>query len=73
MLANLTHFTHAAHSALVLGVVLGAIKGTLLIRSTAVDRCMASSAHIKLGELVKLNLNSIVRVAFALSLGLLGL
>jgi hypothetical protein len=73
MLANFTHFAHAAHSALVLGVVLGAIKGTLLIRSTAVDGCMTGSTHIKLGELVEFNLNSIVRVALTLSLGLLGL
>jgi hypothetical protein len=73
MLANLTHFTYPAHGALILGVVLGAIEGTLLVRSTAVDRRMAGCAYIKLGELVKLNFNGVIRVALALSLGLLGL
>lgn len=73
MLANLTYFTNSADSALVLGVILRAIEGTLLICSTAIDRGMAGCAHIELGELVELNFNSIVGIALALSLGLLGL
>lgn len=73
MLANFTHFTYPAHGALILGVIFGAIEGTLLVRSTAVDRRMAGCAHIKLGELVELDLNGIIGIALTLSLCLLGL
>jgi hypothetical protein len=73
MLANLANLAHSAHGALVLGVVLGAVKGTLLERCTAVDGGVAGRAHIKLSELIKLDLNSIMRVALALSLSSPGL
>lgn len=73
MLANLANLAHPAHGALVLGVVLGAVKGTLLERCTAVDGSVAGRAHVKLSELIKLDLNSIMRVALALSLSSPGL
>lgn len=73
MLANLANLAHSAHGALVLGVVLGAVKGTLLERRTAVDGSVAGRTHVKLSELIKLDLNSIMRVALALSLGSPGL
>lgn len=73
MLANLANLAYSAHSALVLGVVLGAVKSTLLERCAAVDGRVAGRAHIELSKLIELNLNSIVRVAFALSLSSLGL
>lgn len=73
MLANLTNTTHPTDAALVLGVVLGSVKGTRLVCGAAVDGGMAGSTHLELGELVEFNLNSITRIAFALRLGLLGL
>jgi hypothetical protein len=71
--SNLTHFANLAHSALVLGVIFGAIKCTLLIRCSTVDWGVAGSTNLKLGELIKLNVNRIVRVSLTLSLGLFGL
>lgn len=73
MLANLTNLAHPTDRTLVLGVVLGSVKGALLECRSAVDGSVAGSAHLELGELVKLNLNSIIRVAFALRLSPLGL
>jgi hypothetical protein len=73
VLADLADLAHDADGALVLGVVLGAVKGALLVRGAAVDGRVAGGADLKLGELVKLNLDRVVRVALALSLGLAGL
>lgn len=70
MLANLAYLTDLADCALVLGVVLGPVKGTLLVRGSAVDRGVAGGTDLKLSELVKFNLNRIVRVALALRLSL---
>lgn len=68
MLANLANLAYPAHGALVLSVVLGAIKGTLLECGAAVDGSVAGRAHVELSKLVEFDLNSIVRVALALSL-----
>lgn len=73
MLANLTHFTNPTDASLVLGVVLGSVKRAFLVCCAAVDGCVACGAHLELGELIKLNLNSIVGIALALSLGPPGL
>ena len=73
MFAHLAHLTHPADGALVLGVVLGPVKRTLLERCAAVDRCIARRADFELGELVKLNLDGVVGVALALGLGPPGL
>lgn len=73
MLANLANLAHPTDGALVLGVILGSIECTLLVAGAAVNGCVASCAHVKLGELVELDLHGVVRVALALSLGSLGL
>lgn len=73
MLANLAHFANSAHLSLVLAVVLGPIKCTSLKRRSAVDGRVAGGADLKLGKLVKLNVDGIVGVALACCLGLLGL
>lgn len=73
MLANLADLTHDANRALVLGVVLGPVECALLIRRAAVDWCVASRADIELGKLIELNLDRIIWVALALSLGSTGL
>lgn len=73
MLANLAHLADPAGLALVLGVVLGAVKGALLVRRAAVDGAVAGRADLELGKLVKLDLDGVVGVALALSLVLLGL
>jgi hypothetical protein len=73
MLANLAHLANSTHGALVLGVVLAPIKRALLERRAAIDGRVAGRADLELGELVKLDLHRVVRVALALRLGLLGL
>ncbi len=73
MLADLAYFAHLAHAALVLGVVLGAVEGALLKRSTAVDGRVASRADLELGKLVELDLYGVVRIALALRLCFFGL
>lgn len=73
MLSNLANLADLAEGALVLGVVLGPVKRTLLVRRSAVNRGVAGSANLKLGELIKFNINSVVGVTLALSLGSLGL
>ena len=70
VLADLADLAHGAHGALVLGVVLGPVKGALLVRGAAVDGRVAGRADLELGELVKLDLDRVVRVALALRLGL---
>ncbi len=73
VLANLAHLADRTHRALVLGVVLGAIKRARLEGRAAVDGGVAGSTDLELGELVELDLYRVVRVALALSLGLLSL
>ena len=73
VLADLADLAHGAHGALVLGVVLGPVERALLEGGAAVDGRVAGRADLKLGELVKLNLDRVVRVALALRLGLAGL
>ncbi len=73
MLANLAHLADPARAALVLCVVLGAIKRTLLVCRAAVDGGEAGRTDVKLGKLVKLNIDGVAGVALALRLGLPGL
>lgn len=73
VLPNLAHLTHPAHAALVRRMVLGPVKLAFLVRRPAVDRRVARRTHVKLGKLVKLNVDRVVRVALALRLGFLGL
>ncbi len=73
MLSNLADFADHADRPLVLGVVLRSVERALLVGSAAIDRCVAGSADLKLGKLVKLNFDCIVRVALALRLDGLGL
>lgn len=73
MLAHLADLADGAHGALVLAVVLGPVKCALLVRCAAVDGRVAGRADLKLGELVELDLNLVVRVALSKRLGLLGL
>jgi len=73
VLAHLAHLADLAHGALVLGMVLGAVKRALLVRSAAVDRGVTGGANFELGELVELDVHRIMRVPLALSLRLAGL
>jgi hypothetical protein len=73
VLSNLADLAHPADGALVLAVVLGAVKGALLVRGAAVDWRETRCADLELGELVKLNFDGVVGVALALSLDSLGL
>ncbi len=73
MLANFTNLTHLAHQALVLGVVLGAVKGAFLKRRTAVDRAVTRRTNLKLGKLIKLDIYCVIRIALALGFRLFGL
>jgi hypothetical protein len=73
MLADLAHPTDGTHAALEPAVVLGAVKRALLERRAAVDGREAGRADLKLGELVKLDLDRVVRVALALGLCFAGL
>lgn len=66
MFTNLTHFAHPANSSLVLGVILGPVEGTFFVRRSTVNRCMASRANFKLCELIKLDIDTVVRAPFAL-------
>lgn len=73
VLPNLAHLADSARLALVLGVVLGPVVRALLGRRAAVDGRVAGGAHVKLGELVELDLDGVAGVALALPLGLVGL
>jgi hypothetical protein len=73
VLANLANIANPAQGAFVLRVVLGAIKGTRFEWRSAVDGGVTSSTDLKLGELIELNLYSIVGVALTLRFCLLGL
>ena len=73
MLSNLADLTDLADLALVLGMVLGPVKGAFLIRCSAVDGRVAGRANVKLRELVELDLNGIAGVALALLLRFGGL
>lgn len=70
VLTDLANLTHRAHRALELGVVLGAVERTFLVRCAAVDGRVAGRANFKLGKLVEFDLHRVVRVALALRLGL---
>ena len=71
ILTNLTDLANSAHGALVLGVVHAAVKCAHLEWAATVDWSVGCSADVKLGELVKLNLDRIHWVALADSLDLL--
>lgn len=73
MLANLAHLADGTNGTLVLAVVLGPVECALLVRRAAVDGRVAGRADFELGELVKLDLNLVVRVPLSQCLGLLGL
>lgn len=73
MLSNLADLANHAYRSLVLGVVLGAVKCTLLKRCAAVDGRVARRADLEFGELVKLDLYGVMRIPLALSFGLLSL
>lgn len=73
MLPYLAHLAHSAYGAFILGVVLGAVKGALLVGSAAVDGRVAGGADLELGKLIELDLHRVMWVALALRLGLLGL
>jgi hypothetical protein len=62
---NLDHVAHAAHLALVAGVVLGAVIGARRRRRAVVDGRVRRGAHVELGELVVLDVELVVRVALA--------
>lgn len=73
MLSDLTHPADPARRALVRGVVLGAVERALLVWRPAIDRCEARRADVELSELIKLNLNGVVRIPLTLRLSPLGL
>jgi hypothetical protein len=73
MLSDLAHLAYSAYCSLVLGMILGSVKGAFLERGSAVDGRVTGGTDLKLGKLVKFNLYGVVRIALALSLGLLGL
>lgn len=73
ILPDLAHLAHRAHRALVLGLVLAAIKGAGLEGATAVDGCVGGSADVELGELVELDFVRVVGAALARGFDLLGL
>lgn len=66
MLSDLAHLADCADGTLVLGMVLGSVERTLLVRGTAVDGRVAGSTDLELGELVVFNLYRVMRVALAL-------
>jgi len=70
VLANFAHLADNADGALILCVVLGAVKCAFFVAGTAVDWRVASRADLKLGKLIKFNLHRVVRVTLALSLSL---
>lgn len=73
MLTNFTNLAHSTRSSLVFGVILGAIKSTLLVCSAPVDRGVTGSTNIELCKLVELNLDCIIGIPLTLGLGLLRL
>lgn len=73
MFANLAHFAYPTNAALVFRVVFGAVEGTLFVRCSAVNWCMAGSTNFEFSELVKLDIDSVVRGPLALGFGLLSL
>jgi len=68
VLANLADLADCAYRALVLCMVLGAVKCAFLVAGTAINRRVAGRADLKLRELVKLNLHRVVRITLTLSL-----
>ena len=70
---NLGHLGYPADAALVLLVVLSTSKGVSHARRATEDRGEGGGANVELGELVKVNIDGILRISLALSLDLLGL
>lgn len=68
VLTNLAYLTHCADRALVPGMVLGPVKGALLVCGAAIDGRVAGGADLELGELVELDLDRVARVVLALCL-----
>ncbi len=73
MLANLAHLADPADGALVLGVIFGAVKGTLLKGGTAVNGSVTGCADVEFGKLIKFDLYRVIWIALTQRLGLLGL
>lgn len=73
MLTDLTHLTYSTDATLELGMILGPVECALLIRGTTIDGRVAGGTYVELSKLIKLDLDGIVRVAFALRFVLLGL
>ena len=71
--ADFRDLGYPAEAALVLRVVLGAGEGVGHARGAAEDRGVGSSANVKLGELVELDVDRIRGVTLALSLDPAGL
>lgn len=69
MLTDLANFANPADSSLVFGMILGTIEGTFFVRCAAVDWCMAGSTNLELRKLIKLDVNGVVRISFALCFG----
>jgi hypothetical protein len=67
---NLCNLADPAHSSLVLGVILGHVIGTRDAGRALVDRRVGRSADFELGELVEVNVDSVVGIAFTNSLDL---
>lgn len=70
---NLRNLRYPIDTTLVLGVVLGAGEWVRHARGATVDGGVGGSAYIKLSEGVKVNIDLVLRVAFALSFDLLRL
>src|SRR3954453_21188146 len=70
---DLRDIRYPADAALVLGVVLGAGEGIRHAGGAAVDRGEGGGTDVELGEGVEVNVDLVLRVAFALGFDLLGL
>lgn len=70
---NLRNIRYPVDTSLVLGVVFGTGEGVRDTGRAAVDRSVGGSADIEFGEGIEVNIDLILRVAFALSFDLLSL
>lgn len=71
--ADLCDLGYPADGSLVLLVILGAREGVRRAGRAAVDRSVGRSADVELGELVELDFDIVLRVAFTLRFDLAGL
>lgn len=71
--ADSAHFADLAHSALVLGLVLGAVEGTRDARLAGVDGRVARTADVELGKSVEFNVDGVSGRALSNGLELAGL